>query len=199
MKYSRNAKNRANTGEWLVRCTLDSSKLIRNTSGRFMIDRSITECLSSPFISISFGNSFGKSYIRFFSSKNLPRIGSFALARNLYRDERNSPLCKFSRDGVLGKEYPFPSLGKKEGESGKLVAKGRRRRRRKRNYRGSEGAVREHVYTLFVHIPLTIYIGVRAVWIDNDRLPGTWPPLRRFFPRFVSRWLCLSAYLRRYM
>lgn len=101
-----------------------------------MIDRSITECLSNPFISISFGNSFGKPYIRFFSSKfkNLPRI--FALARNLYRDERNSPLCKYSRDGVLGKEYP--SLGKKEGESGKLVAKGRRRRRRKRNYGGSE-------------------------------------------------------------
>lgn len=109
MKYSRNAKNRANTGEWLVRCTLDSSKLIRNTSGRFMIDRSITECLSNPFISISFGNSFGKSYIRFFSSKfkNLPRIGSFALARNLYRDERNSPLCKFFETEFLEKNILF--------------------------------------------------------------------------------------------
>lgn len=116
MKYSRNAKNRANTGEWLVRCTLDSSKLIRNTSGRFMIDRSITECLSSPFISISFGNSFGKSYIRFFSSKfkNLPRIGSFALARNLYRDERNSPLCKFFETEFLEKNILFLRSGKRK-------------------------------------------------------------------------------------
>lgn len=114
MKYSRNAKNRANTGEWLVRCTLDSSKLIRNTSGRFMIDRSITECLSSPFISISFGNSFGKSYIRFFSSKNLPRIGSFALTRNLYRDERNSPLCKFFETEFLEKNILFLRSGKRK-------------------------------------------------------------------------------------
>lgn len=115
MKY-RNAKNRANTGEWLVRCTLDSSKLIRNTSGRFMIDRSITECLSNPFISISFGNSFGKSYIRFFSSKfkNLPRIGSFALARNLYRDERNSPLCKFFETEFLEKNILFLRSGKRK-------------------------------------------------------------------------------------
>lgn len=72
-----------------------------------MIDRSITECLSNPFISISFGNSFGKSYIRFFSSKNLPRIGSFALARNLYRDERNSPLCKFFETEFLEKNILF--------------------------------------------------------------------------------------------
>lgn len=30
-------------------------------------------------------------------------------------------------------------------------------------WKRGEGAAREHVYTLFVHIPLTIYIGVRAV------------------------------------
>lgn len=125
MKY-RNAKNRANTGEWLVRCTLDSSKLIRNTSGRFMIDRSITECLSSPFISISFGNSFGKSYIRFFSSKfkNLPRIGSFALARNLYRDERNSPLCKFFETEFLEKNILFLRSGKRKGRAENWWRKG---------------------------------------------------------------------------
>lgn len=81
-----------------------------------MIDRSITECLSSPFISISFGNSFGKSYIRFFSSKfkNLPRIGSFALARNLYRDERNSPLCKFFETEFLEKNILFLRSGKRK-------------------------------------------------------------------------------------
>lgn len=81
-----------------------------------MIDRSITECLSNPFISISFGNSFGKPYIRFFSSKfkNLPRIGSFALARNLYRDERNSPLCKFFETEFLEKNILFLRSGKRK-------------------------------------------------------------------------------------
>lgn len=106
-----------------------------------MIDRSITECLSNPFISISFGNSFGKSYIRFFSSKfkNLPRI--FALARNLYRDERNSPLCKFFETEFLEKNILFLRSGKrkeraenwwrKEGGGGgeKGITEGLRRRK----------------------------------------------------------------------
>lgn len=90
-----------------------------------MIDRSITECLSNPFISISFGNSFGKSYIRFFSSKNLPRIGSFALARNLYRDERNSPLCKFFETEFLEKNILFLRSGKRKERAENWWRKGR--------------------------------------------------------------------------
>lgn len=206
MKYSRNAKNRANTGEWLVRCTLDSSKLIRNTSGRFMIDRSITECLSSPFIWNYFARSFqSRLGIRlenpiydFFRVKIYLELG-VSHWREICIEMKEILLFANSSRRSSWKRISFSFAREKGRRERKIGGEREEEEEEKKELPRVWGAVREHVYTLFVHIPLTIYIGVRAVWIDNDRLPGTWPPLRRFFPRFVSRWLCLSAYLRRYM
>lgn len=198
MKYSRNAKNRANTGEWLVRCTLDSSKLTR-VDALWSIDRSPNASWIHSFQS-RLGIRLENPIYDFFRV-NLKIYLELGVShwREICIEMKEILLFANSSRRSSWKRISFSFAREKGRGERKIGGEREEEEEEKKELPRVWGAVREHVYTLFVHIPLTIYIGVRAVWIDNDRLPGTWPPLRRFFPRFVSRWLCLSAYLRRYM
>lgn len=61
--------------------------------------------------------------------------------------------------------------------------------------RSHKGAHTKHMSARAL-IPLAIYIGVRPVWIDNNRLPGQ--DCLSFFSPFVLGYLRLSVYLRIY-